>query len=201
MKTSNTRIKLKIEKFFSEQLWQLLIVIAFLFMSAFIFDKYIESILFCISHHLIRYAFKKQFHCGKTAVCLTFTFGIAWFGISNTLPLSLSIISSIPICFVISFLGFIAQDQIDLIIINKELTEEIIKIKKATNLNLYNMSENELRVFGASKGLSELQQDILVHRIKENLKISEICKYRNYGRTTIKYHLAEIKEKLNIETL
>jgi DNA-binding CsgD family transcriptional regulator len=63
------------------------------------------------------------------------------------------------------------------------------------------MSKEELRQHGASKGLTEIQQDILVHRIIDNLKISEICDYRKYGRTTIKYHIGEIKKKLNLKSL
>lgn len=198
---NNTSLKLKIEKFFTEQLWQLLIVIAFLFIVAFVFDKYIESIFFCISHTLIRNAFKKQYHCGTTALCLTFTLGIAWFGINITMPITLSIVSSNVVCFIVAFLGFIAQDRLDCYTLNKELEKEILTLKESHNIELYKMNETELRQFGASRGLSELQQDILVHKIIEHLKISEICNYRNYGRTTIKYHIAEIKRKLNIDTL
>ena len=94
------------------------------------------------------------------------------------------------------------QDRIDHIAESKHLQNEIDnlvgKIKEYENINLYKMTETELRQYGASKLLSEVQQDILVMRVIEHLKISEICKYRNYGRTTIKYHIAEIKKKLNI---
>lgn len=198
---SKTSFKLKIEKFFTEQLWQLLIVIAFLFISAFIFNKYVESILFCISHTFIRNAFKKQYHCGTTALCLSFTLGIGWIGITTSLPLEVSSLSSVPICFIIAFLGFIAQDRIDIIILTKGLETEIANLKENNKIELYKMTEEQLRQFGASKGLSETQQDILVYKVIEHLKISEICEYRNYGRTTIKYHISEIKRKLNIETL
>lgn len=196
-----SKTKLKIEKFFTEQLWQLLVVIAFLFICAYLFNKPIESILFCVSHTLIRNAFKKQYHCGKTSLCLSFTLSIGWIGITTSLPLEISLLSSIPMCYIIAFLGFIAQDRIDLLVLNKNLETEIANLKTANNIELYKMNEVELRQFGASKGLSDLQQDILVHKIIENLKISEICDYRNYGRTTIKYHISEIKRKLNIDTL
>ena len=119
-----------------------------------------------------------------------------------SLPLSISLLSTIPICFLISWVGYVVQDRIDQIAENKALQNEIDnlvgKIKEYENINLYKMTETELRQYGASKLLSEVQQDILVMRVIEHLKISEICKYRNYGRTTIKYHIAEIKKKLNI---
>lgn len=196
-----SKTKLKIEKFFIEQLWQLLVVIAFLFICAYLFNKPIESILFCVSHTLIRNAFKKQYHCGSTALCLSFTLSIGWIGITTSLPLEISLLSSLPMCYIIAFLGFLVQDRIDILILNKGLETEIANLKTANNIELYKMNEVELRQFGASKGLSDLQQDILVHKIIENLKISEICNYRNYGRTTIKYHISEIKRKLNIDTL
>ena len=169
MKTNNTSIKLKIEKFFVEQLWQLLLVVAFLFICAFVFNKYIESFLFCISHTLIRNAFRKQFHCGKTAICLSFTIAIAWVGVTTTLPLDISIISSLPICFIIAFLGFIAQDRLDIYVLNKNLSKQIQELKTQQNIDLLKMTPKELRLFGASKGLTDLQQDILVYRIDVNL--------------------------------
>ena len=73
--------------------------------------------------------------------------------------------------------------------------------KEYEHIDLYKMNENDSRQYGASKGLSELQQDIIVMRVIEHLKISEICCYRNYGRSTIKYHIAQIKQKLDIETI
>lgn len=199
------RNKLKVKRFLKEQIWQLLIVVAFLFISAFVFGKYIESIMFCIAHTIIRNSFNKQYHCNTTILCMTFTVAISWIGISNTLPLGISIISSIPVCFLIAFLGFIAQDRLDLALTNKELQSKIdtlvSKLKENKGIDLYKMSETELRIFGASKFLSSVQQDILVDRIIYNLKISQICKLRNYSRSTIKYHISEIKNKLSIDTL
>ena len=52
--------QLKIERFFTEILWQMLIVFAFIFICAWIFDKYIEAVLFCISHTVIRMIFEKH---------------------------------------------------------------------------------------------------------------------------------------------
>lgn len=202
MKINKVKLKLKLEKFLKEELWQHIIVIAFVFLYAWIFDKYVESIMFCVSHIVIRKYFDKQYHCGTIAICMFITLSIAFFGIMYSLPLSISLLSTIPICFLICWVGYIVQDRIDQIAENKDLQNEIDnligKIKEYENINLYKMTETELRQYGASKLLSEIQQDILVMRVIEHLKISEICKYRNYGRTTIKYHIAEIKKKLNI---
>lgn len=202
MKTNRTLFKLKIEKFLKEQLWQFTVVIAFVFICAWLFNKYIEATMFCVAHIVIRKHFDKQYHCGTTATCMFTTLSVAFFGILYTFPLALSLLSTIPICYLISWVGYVVQDRIDTLAENKHLQIEIDnligKIKEYENINLYKMTETELRQYGASKLLSEVQQDILVMRVIEHLKISEICKYRNYGRTTIKYHIAEIKKKLNI---
>lgn len=198
----NFETKLKIEKFFKEQLWQFTLVIAFVFLLAWILNKYAEAVMFCVAHIVIRKYFDKQYHCGKTATCMFTTLSIAFFGIQYTLPIALSLLSTIPMCCFISWVGYVVQDRIDQIAERKYLQIEvdnlIAEIKEYENIDLYKMTETELRQYGASKMLSEVQQDILVMRVLEHLKISEICKYHNYGRTTIKYHIAEIKRKLNI---
>ena len=196
------RFKLGLEKFIKEQLWQFTIVIAFVFMCAWLWDKYAEATMFCISHIVIRKRFDKQYHCGTTALCMFTTLSIAFMGITCTLPISISLLASIPVAFIICWIGYLAQYRIDLLeysnSLEKQIDDLVAKIKSLENIDLYRMSENELRQYGASKMLSELQQDILVLRVIEHLKISEICRYRNYSRTTIKYHISEIKQKLNI---
>lgn len=200
MKTSN---KLKIERFFKEQLWQLLLVVALLFFFAWLFNKYIECVMFCISHQTIRPSFMKQYHRQETYLCLFLTASIGWFGISTMLPVAVSVLSSIPLSFIICLLGYVAQDRVDYRILNVklqgELDQALARINQLESIDLYKMTEEELRQYGSCLGLSEIQQDILVHRVIENLKISEICNLRSYGRTTIKYHINEIKRKLNIE--
>lgn len=202
MKINRVKLQLKLEKFFKYELWQHIIVIAFVFLCGWLFDRIIQAVMFSVAHIVIRKYFDKQYHCGTTATCMFTTLSIAFFGIMYIFPLGLSLLSTIPICFLISWVGYVVQDRIDQITENKALQNEIDnlvgKIKDYENINLYKMNETELRQYGASKLLSEIQQDILVMRVIEHLKISEICKYRNYGRTTIKYHIAEIKKKLNI---
>ena len=202
MKINKVKLKLKLEKFLKYELWQYTLVIAFVFLCGWLFDKIIQAVMFSVAHIVIRKYFDKQYHCGTTATCMFTTLSIAFFGIMYTFPLTLSLLSTIPICFLICWVGYVVQDRIDQIAENKALQNEIDnligKIKEYENINLYKMTETELRQYGASKLLSEIQQDILVMRVIEHLKISEICKYRNYGRTTIKYHIAEIKKKLNI---
>lgn len=161
--------------------------------------------MFCIAHVCIRRVFDKQFHFNKTAYCLSLTLAIIWFAIPITLPIAVSLLSSIPIAFLICLAGFIAQDRIDAVKqcnkLETTLNSLVSELQKYKQLDIYNMTENDLRQYGASQGLSEQQIDILCMRIYDHLKISEICKYGHYHRNTIGYHLEQIKNKLNITTL
>ena len=116
----------------------------------------------------------------------------------NILPIRLSLLFAVLIGLVVDYILYKIQDSIDT---QNKLCVLQDKIKNYESVDIYKMSEDELRQYGASKHLSELQIDILVFRVKDHLRISEICDYRNYGRTTIKYHIAEIKKKLNITNI
>lgn len=160
--------------------------------------------MFCIAHTVIRMNFDRQLHFHSKAYCACLTLAIIWFSIPITLPITVSLLSSIPIAFVICYLGYLIADRIDLQKQNKSLEHEITAIidelNKYKQIDIYKMSQEELRQYGASQHLSEVQIDILCMRVFEHLKISEMCKYANYGRTTIKYHLGQIKQKLNLVT-
>lgn len=148
---SKIEIQLEIEKFIFEQLWQHLTVIAFVVFCGWIFDRYIVSAMFCISHVIIRKNFDKQYHCGTTAVCLVTTLSIAFFGIMSCFPLSVSLLSVIPVCFCISWVGYLAQDRIDLVAYNKKLKEQTTQtemdkfIAKCKALN-YNQLKTQIAI-------------------------------------------------------
>ena len=150
---TKTKIKLKLEKFFKEQLWQHILVIAFVFVCAFITGKYIEAVLFCIAHTVIRMFFDKQYHAGTTFFCLMITFTVAFFGIAYSLPLSVSLLSTIPMCFFISWIGYICQDRVDQYIFCKILQDELdqltFKLQMFKRIDVYQMSEENLRNYGA----------------------------------------------------
>ena len=129
MKQNKLELQLKFQKFFVEQFWQLALVVAFISFYAWLFDKPIEAVLFCISHFIIRALFDKQFHCGTTAMCLTLTLSIGFFGIASCLPLSVSLLSTIPICFGIAAIGYIAQDRVDALKEAKRLRNNVAELQ------------------------------------------------------------------------
>ena len=138
---SKTELLLKIEKFFVEQLWQLLLVVAFVFICAWLFDKYAEAVMFCAAHVVIRQHFEKQYHCRTTGLCLITTLTIAFFGIASILPVAISLLSTVPICWFISWVGYLAQDRMDALALNKKLKalycdEKVAFLMKCRNARL-----------------------------------------------------------------
>lgn len=182
--------KLAIEKFFKEQLWQFLIVTAFILIYAWIFDKWLVSAMFCVSHCIIRMFFEKQYHCGKTFMCLFTTLTIAFFGIMFCLPLNVSLLSVIPVCFFICWIGYITQDRIDCLAI----------IKKLQNKTIWQMDENELADYCYAKGVRGDKLEFVIMIIIYNLTFAEISKRLYVSIDTLKHIWSpQCKQKLGIE--
>ena len=112
-KNSFLKIRLKTEKFIKEQLWQLLLVVAIILFFAWIFEKYFEAICFCIAHIVIRRNFELQYHSKATSICLLITTFVIFFGIILCIPISLSLLSSIPIAFLVCLIGYLVQYKIE----------------------------------------------------------------------------------------
>lgn len=167
------------------------IILVALFSVSWICEKLINAVIILMSYGGTRWVFPLTYHAKTDKGCIMFSIACFSISIIIALPINLSIVASVIIGMAISTFLFFLQYFLDLIAEQKAKEKEY----------LYKMTEAELRQHGASKGLTEIQQDILVHRVIENLKITEICEYRKYGRTTIKYHIGEIKKKLNIKSL
>lgn len=192
MKNYQARInkQLKIEKFFKETLWQLLFVTAFICFCGWLFDKWIVAILFYISHTVIRMLFEKQYHCGTTFLCMFTTCTVAFFGIAHCLPLSVSLLSTIPVCWIISWVGYIAQDRIDC----KKI------IKKLTDKTIWEMDENELAEYCYAKGIRGDMLEFVIMKVIYNMKYEEIGTKLNYSVDTLKDWSPKCKEKLSIKS-
>lgn len=183
-------LKLKIEKFFKEQLWQLLLVIAFLFMCGLIFDKMIVAVEFAIAHTVIRPRFEKQFHAKKTYICMFMTLTISFFGIAYCLPLSISLLSAIPVCYFISWVGYIAQDRLD----------SIAVIKKLKHKSIWEMDESELADYCFAKGIRGDMMEFVIMILIHQMKYEEIADKLGYAVPTLKDWSRICKEKLEIKS-
>ena len=180
-------LKSRIKKFIKYELWIYLLVMASIFLCAWLFNKWIEAIMFCVAHICIRNTFNKQFHFNSTAYCLSLTITIIWFAIPITLPLATSLLSSIPIAFIICFFGFIAQDWTD----NKKQIKKLNKniddlLSKLNHKDIYAMNEQELYEHCRNCGLSDVECKIAYYVVIERLKGKELYDAINYSEAQAK---------------
>lgn len=197
IKKNLRKIKLAIKDFITDELWQYLIVFASIILCAWVFDRWIESIMFCIAHICIRNAFNKQFHFSSTAYCLSLTLAIIWFAIPITLPLATSLLASIPISFLICFFGYLAQDRVDLYIEIKELnkyTDELLQ--KLNHKDIYAMNEDELYEHCRKCGLSDVDCKIAYFIVIERLKGKELYEAIDYSERQTKRKRKDILDKI-----
>lgn len=191
------KIKLAIKDFIIDELWQYLIIFASIALCAWIFNKWIEAIMFCIAHTCIRNAFNKQFHFNITAYCLSLTMAIIWFSIPITLPLTTSLLSSIPVAFLICFVGFIAQDRVDLYGDIQKLNLYVSELlSKVNHKDIYAMSEDELYKHCRNCGLGEEDCKIAYFVVIERLKGKELYKAINYSERQTKRKRKDILDKI-----
>lgn len=188
--TKSLQLSLKLEEFVTEQLWQHIVVLSAIIFFAYITNKWLESLMFYIAHWAIRSAFDKQLHVNIVALCLSITIFIFWIGITNTLPLSLSLLSSIPIAFAVSYLGFVIQDRLDL----------FVKIQAYKSVTIWRMAEKELREYCRLKGIARERIDFVVYKVYHQYKFAEIADRLGYSLDTIKDWSEICKKKLNIKS-
>ena len=73
---------------------------------AWLLNKWVEGIIFFVCHWLIREQFKEQYHHIIPAVCRVITGAVFFFGICFVCPITVSLISAIPINYLIGWVGF-----------------------------------------------------------------------------------------------
>ena len=83
----------------------ILVVIVASSVPAIIFGKYLEALTFLIAHTLIRPQFERQYHHIVPAICREITGVVFFFGIVMSLPISISLVSAIPINYLVGWIG------------------------------------------------------------------------------------------------
>ena len=181
------RLKLKIKEFIKQQLLAHILVLSSIALCAWVFNRWIEAVQFCVAHLFIRNAFDKQFHFHKTYYCLILTSAIIWFAIPITLPITASLLSSIPIAFLICYFGCLAQDRIDLILANRSLNKYVNELlAKLNHKDIYSMTDDELYAHCRSRGLSEEECRIAHFVVIDRMKGKELYNAISYSERQTK---------------
>lgn len=145
--------------------------------------------MFCIAHICIRRVFEKQFHFSSTAYCLTLTLGIIWFAIPVTMPMATSLLSSIIIAFAICFVGYLAQDRVDLM--------KLVKGKQKFDFN--NCTKEQVIEICNDLGYNKDKQDLAIMFFVDKLSNKEVWQelcntQRNVEWDTVKQYHYRIKK-------
>lgn len=77
-----------------------------IFLPTWIFNKWIEGVVFFFCHWFIREQFPKQYHHILPSMCRLITSVVFFFGVSFVLPFGLSLFSAIPINYFIGWVGY-----------------------------------------------------------------------------------------------
>ena len=174
-------------------LWTIRIItylffIGVLFTYAWFIDRVIPCCALLTGYTGLRWCFPTTWHAKKTLSCICYSIIIFCVCTTLCLPIGMSLLWSVVVAMVLTYLLYKYQKLCDM------------AVTKATNKDeLYAMSEEELRIFAKSKGLSEMIVDTLVLKVIHNYRWCEIQKERNYTKTGIDYHKEAIKKKLNIK--
>lgn len=161
---------------------------------AIILEKYIEGIVFFLFHWFIREQFPKQYHHIVPAMCRLITSIVFFFGVSFVLPLSLSLVSAIPFCYFISWVGF-TKKQAD----EYEVKYENLKaqLEKNKEFNVDTCTEAELiercRELRFSAENTELCIDLFIRKIKQSDIADKLC----IEEKSIQQRKRRFKQKLN----
>ena len=185
--------KIRIKLFLLTLCFELAVNSAILFTAYFV-GKLLETLLFYMPFHLLRKAVPKVLHVkgGKPIYnllgCGLFSYLCYLVAMKLMPPVNISILFCVLVGIFINFVLYKIQDYLD-------LKREVAK----HTTDIYKMTEEELRNYAKSKGLSEMIIDTLVLRVIHNYRWVEIRNERNYTRRGIDYHKETIEKKLNIK--
>lgn len=163
--------RLKTEKFIKEQLWQLLLVVAFVALCAWIFEKPVEAICFCVAHIVIRANFDKQYHSSVTRICLFITSLVVFFGILFCLPIRTSLLSAIPIAFTVALVGYLIAYKIEI------EQEKVAERKKSFDLDTCTETEliERCRALRFSDINTELAVEFFIKKTPHRIIADRLC--------------------------
>lgn len=187
-----------------------ILVFACVFIVAYIFNKYIEAIMYLFSFFSLRYKFKTTFHYENVFYCIATTIGLFVLSVVFSPPIAISLLGCVLFGFADAWALWFIQDRFEHKLASKmfeaiatdydlQISDLLEKIKQYENIDLYKMTETELRQYAQSKGLSETICDTLVLKVIHNYRWIDIQKELNFSKDGIRYHKEKIIEKLNIK--
>lgn len=165
-----------------------------IFIPSFLLDKYIEGVVFFFCHWLIREQYPLQYHCTTHAMCRLVTSIVFFFGVTFVLPISLSLLSAIPICYFISWVGF-SKKQANVYEI--KYTNLKNELEKHNQFSTDTCTEEELinrcKELHLSEENTNLAIEFFIKKTKQSIIADKLC----VGELSVAQRKARLKQKLN----
>ena len=165
-----------------------------IFIPSFLLNQWIEGVVFFICHWLIREQFPKQYHHIIPSMCRLITGVTFFFGVSFLLPVALSIISAIPINYLIGWIGF-TKKQADTYQLKYEKLKA--KLEKDDNFLVDFCTEAELIRRCQQISLSEENTRLAVEFFIKKTKQSELAEQLCIEEKSVQEKKRRLKQKLN----
>lgn len=191
--TALQRAKLRIRlKNFPEYL----LVLSVLFISAWIWDKYLEALVFAVCFCVLRHKFTNILHYNTTAKCMLFTNTLIVVFIPIVIPVTNSLFGGLISGVLVNYLANLIASNI----FRETENQELVALRKDKHeRDVYSMSESELRTLCKSFAFDEIDEEITVQRIVYHLKGGELYTKIGYSKPQIIRREKRIEEKLNIK--
>lgn len=185
--------KIKLKSFLIDLVFELCIDSP-IFAFAILNNKIIEFVVFYVAWKLLRYVVPHIWHFRANSPiksllgCAIVSIAVFLIVLRNILPINISLFVSVIISAFINEICNIVEEH-----------RLLLKEKANNTRDIHQMSENELRNYAKSKGISKMMIETLVLRVIHNYKWCEIMDMQQYSRTAIKYHKRILQFKLNIK--
>lgn len=137
-------------------------------LAGFINNKIIETIFLFISFISLRYCFSKTFHSKSVYMCMFWSIFAFWVAIPHTLPISISIFSSVLVGFAMTYILYVIQDYID--------------FKEKKELTLFDLPKDKLEYYIENSTLKDEEKFAIKYYIIEHYKGEQFYSAMGYSK-------------------
>lgn len=165
-----------------------------IFVPSWLFDKWVEGIVFFICHWLIREQFSRQYHHIIPAMCRLITSVTFFFGVSFILPFALSLLSAIPINYFVGWVGFTKKTADYFEVKYENLKAEIEKSKE---FDVDTCTEEQLVARCRELGMKKEQVDLAIEFFIRKTSRKDLAEKYYIETDSIKKRKQRMRTKLN----
>ena len=175
------------------------VTLSTIFIPAFIFHKYIESLLFFIGHWVIQEQFPKQYRFSTYSMCQLITGIVFFFGVSFILPLSCSLFFTIPLNYFISWISYTKKQanyyELECLQLRDRLSKAFPSLQP---IDIKNCTEEQLvercKLLKMTKYATEMAINVFVKK----MTVEQLSALYCINKRSVVIHKARLKKRLQL---